>query len=166
MTRNVKKDQTTAKKDRFARRALKFSCAVNQGLAGIIHDISRQNTIKIVNKLTIVWEVSLISVGDSYKERESRLRGVQLGLSTEGVLSKTQKEKFKQKRSAKSVSSHYSTGYRQQFKFGNHWKQKKFPNQRAIEFRGKGKYGKNFNIKRNRFQEYNSSTQLDDNSNP
>ncbi|KAA6366112.1 MAG: putative reverse transcriptase, partial [Streblomastix strix] len=74
---------------------------------------------------------------DSYKERESRLRGVQLGLSTEDVLSKTSKEKFKQKRSAKSVSSHYSTGYRQQFKYGIHWKQKKPPNQRVIEFRGK-----------------------------
>ncbi|KAA6373227.1 MAG: hypothetical protein EZS28_031247 [Streblomastix strix] len=149
----------------FARRALQSSCAVNQGLAGIIHDIARKNSNKIVNKLAKVWEASLVSVGDSYKEGESRLRGVQLGLFTEDVLSKTSKEKFKQKISAKSVTSHYSTSYHQQSKFSNHWKQKKFPNQRAIEYIYKWRYGKNFNNQRNRFQESTSSTQLDDNSN-
>ncbi|KAA6385986.1 MAG: hypothetical protein EZS28_018488 [Streblomastix strix] len=99
----------------LSRRALESICPVTQRLAGIIHDIARKNTNKIVNKLTKVWEASLVSVSDSYKERQSRLRGLHQGLSTEDILSKTSKEKFKQKKNTKSVSSHNPTNYCQQF---------------------------------------------------
>ncbi|KAA6370575.1 MAG: hypothetical protein EZS28_033895, partial [Streblomastix strix] len=88
----------------FACKELKSICVVNQRLAGIIEDIARKNTNNIVSMLAKIGETSLVSVGDSYKERKSRLIGMQHGLSAEDVLSKSSREKFKQSKNTKSIS--------------------------------------------------------------
>ncbi|KAA6361457.1 MAG: hypothetical protein EZS28_043016 [Streblomastix strix] len=85
------------------RKALESACAVNQGIAGLIHDIARNRTQNLVSKLCKIWEASLQTVGDAYKERESRLRGVQMVPEAQDALSKTYRQKFIRKKLAKSI---------------------------------------------------------------
>ncbi|KAA6361769.1 MAG: hypothetical protein EZS28_042705 [Streblomastix strix] len=87
----------------LSRKASESACAVNQGIAGLIHDIARNRTQNLVSKLCKIWEASLLTVGVAYKQRESRLRGVQMVPKAQDVLSKTSREKFKSKKSAKSI---------------------------------------------------------------
>ncbi|KAA6373328.1 MAG: hypothetical protein EZS28_031144, partial [Streblomastix strix] len=79
----------------YARMTLESTSAVTQGIAGTILEIAQGNTENLVGKMFKLLEASLVAVGDAQQERESRLRGVSQGITTEDVLSKHSKEKFK-----------------------------------------------------------------------
>ncbi|KAA6315237.1 MAG: hypothetical protein EZS28_055450, partial [Streblomastix strix] len=63
---------------RLARQALKSACAVNQGISRLIHDIARNRTSNLISKLCKIWEDSLLTVGDTQREKQSKLRVVQV----------------------------------------------------------------------------------------
>ncbi|KAA6360819.1 MAG: hypothetical protein EZS28_043654 [Streblomastix strix] len=95
---------------------MESSCAVNQALAGIIHNNARRHTGRVISKLEKVWQASLIAIGDAQKERELILRGVSTGLTSEDMLSRASRENFKQRKSGKfAVLSQYPSSS-QQFK--------------------------------------------------
>ncbi|KAA6390376.1 MAG: hypothetical protein EZS28_014094, partial [Streblomastix strix] len=87
----------------LARKALESVCAVIQGQASLIHDIARNRTQNLVSQLCKIWEASVLTVGDTQRERESRLKGIQVAADEQDVLSKTSRQKFKRKMSAKSI---------------------------------------------------------------
>ncbi|KAA6349166.1 MAG: hypothetical protein EZS28_051946, partial [Streblomastix strix] len=150
----------------LARKALESACAVNQGIAGLIHDIARNRTQNLVSKLCKIWETSLLTVGDAYKERESRLRGVQMVPEAQDVLSKTSREKFKSKKSAKSVVGNWQSN-RSFNKFGRFSSYQK--GQRNVPFQGKGRYGRQNNKfqKKGKFQDsILNQNQYEDKYNP
>ncbi|KAA6320203.1 MAG: hypothetical protein EZS28_054714, partial [Streblomastix strix] len=150
----------------LARKALESACAVNQGIAGIIHDVVRNRTSNLVSKLCKIWEASLITVGDTHRERESRFREVQVAPEAQDVLSKTFREKFKRRKTAKSVIDNQQS-FRRFNKFGRFPSKQK--GQRNVPFQGKGRYGRQNNRfqKKFKFQDRNlNQKQQKDKCNP
>jgi hypothetical protein len=48
-----------------ARRAVESACAVNEGIAGLFHDVARGREENVVSKIGKLYEASLVNVGDS-----------------------------------------------------------------------------------------------------
>ncbi|KAA6364731.1 MAG: hypothetical protein EZS28_039742, partial [Streblomastix strix] len=120
----------------LARKALESACAMNQGRAGLIHDIARNKASNLVSKLCKIWDASLQTVGDTQRERESRLKGIQVAPDEQDVLSKTSRKKFKWRKSAKSVIGNWQPN-RSFNKFGRFSSYQK--GQRNVSFQGKGR---------------------------
>ncbi|KAA6377229.1 MAG: hypothetical protein EZS28_027245 [Streblomastix strix] len=145
----------------YARMTLESISAVTQGIAGTIHEISQGNTENLVGKMFKLLEASLVAVGDAQQERESRLRGVSQGITTEDVLSKHSKEKFKKSGKHIQIS---------QRRFGNQVEQSSGfrrgrirSNKRKFQYKPRGAFMKEFNFKR---QDKTRSNDLDDKYNP
>ncbi|KAA6369903.1 MAG: hypothetical protein EZS28_034571 [Streblomastix strix] len=107
----VQSAETTLPEERsvLTRKVLESFCAVNQGITGLIHDIARNRTSNLVSKLCKIWEASLLTFCYTQGERESRLGDKQMALDDQDVHSKTSGEKFKRRKSAKSVLSNWQS---------------------------------------------------------
>ncbi|KAA6357879.1 MAG: hypothetical protein EZS28_046594, partial [Streblomastix strix] len=136
---------------------------VNNYLA-LLTDPLEENVVSKIGKL---YESSLVSVDDSQRERESRLRGVTNGLQTEDVLSKSSREKFKARKTGRAVLSRFNG---QGYSFPSNYhksffaKKGKFDQSRQNQFKVKGNYSaKKFGkFNKNRF----NNTQDEDKPSP
>ncbi|KAA6357575.1 MAG: hypothetical protein EZS28_046898, partial [Streblomastix strix] len=127
----------------LAKSALESAVAVNQGVASLIEDITRKNTNKLVGKMFKVWEASLVSVGDAQTERESRLKGVYTEAQTEDVLSQSSKERFERRKTGKRITTQNQYKCRGRFSRFNSGTFKGIQDdQRVIDFKGRGKFGR------------------------
>ncbi|KAA6391058.1 MAG: hypothetical protein EZS28_013415 [Streblomastix strix] len=124
-------------------RAAESACAVNEGIAGLFHDVARGREENVVSMISKLYEASLVNIGDSQRERKSRLRGVMNGLQTEDVLSKSSREKFKARKPGRTVLPRFNgQGYSFSSNYRNSFFAKKgmFDQSRQNQFKDKGNY--------------------------